>query len=164
MIDDAAEPAMLRLHPDVRKTWWIDLAITAVIISTILTIVDLTVFWRSDWWPLPPMCFALPLITAYVVLAVIYNSKRYACWGYLVREHDVLIESGVWWRTRRCIPRTRVQHVDIQSGPIDRMLGLANVDLYVAGGIGAVASIHGLSPAAAEQLREALIGRHTDGV
>jgi membrane protein YdbS with pleckstrin-like domain len=158
------DPLMLRLHPDVKKTWWIDLAITAVVFLIIFSIIDLAVFWRQDWYPLPPMVGALGLISLFLLLQLVYNAKRYARWGYQVRELDVVIESGVWWRTRRCVPRARVQHVDIASGPIDRSLGLVNVELFVAGGIGAVASIPGLSPHAAEALREALVGQSAEPV
>jgi membrane protein YdbS with pleckstrin-like domain len=158
------DPEMLRLHPDVKKTWWIDLAITNTVLMVIFTIMDLLLLWRQEWYPLPPMVAAIGLIAFLLVLQIVYNAKRYHRWGYQVRELDVVIESGVWWRTRRCVPRARVQHVDISSGPIDRSLGLVNVELFVAGGIGAVASIHGLSPLAAEALREALVGQSAEPV
>jgi membrane protein YdbS with pleckstrin-like domain len=155
---------MLRLHPDVKKTWWIDLAITNTVLLVIFSIMDLVLLWRQEWYPLPPMIGALTLIALLLALQLVYNAKRYARWGYQVRELDVVIESGVWWRTRRSVPRARVQHVDIGSGPIDRSLGLVNVELFVAGGIGAVASIPGLSPQAAEALREALVGQSAEPV
>jgi hypothetical protein len=65
---------------------------------------------------------------------------------------------GVVWRVSRSIPRVRVQHVDIRSGPVDRALGLVEVSLHVAGSAGPVLTIPGLEPADAEALRELLLG------
>ena len=64
---------------------------------------------------------------------------------------------GVVWQVSRSIPRVRVQHVDVRSGPIDRALGLVEVSLHVAGSAGSVLTIPGLAPAEAETLREALL-------
>jgi uncharacterized protein len=88
----------------------------------------------------------------------------YRRWTYAIRDKDVLIESGVIWRVRRSIPRSRVQHVDISSGPLARAMGVVQVDLFTAGSLGAVASIPGLTPVAAEHLRQSLITEAHDGV
>jgi membrane protein YdbS with pleckstrin-like domain len=148
---------MQRLHPSVRITWLIDTAITTVFMFGGMTAIDLFGLRKWDAYPLPPMVGAVLMLIAWIGLMIYYNIRRYACWGYAIRPLDVLIEQGVWWKSRRCIPRSRIQHVDIRSGPIDRSLGLANVSLFVAGGVGAVAEIAGVDPLEAERLRSALV-------
>lgn len=148
---------MQRLHPSVRITWLIDTAITTVFMFGGMTAIDLLGLRKWEAYPLPPMVGAGLMLIAWIGLMIYYNIRRYACWGYAIRPLDVLIEHGVWWKSRRCIPRSRIQHVDIRSGPIDRSLGLANVSLFVAGGVGAVAEISGVDPLEAERLRSALV-------
>jgi membrane protein YdbS with pleckstrin-like domain len=69
----------------------------------------------------------------------------------------VLLAHGVWWQTRRSIPRSRIQHVDIESGPIERALGLSNLILFTAGTGDSDGRIPGLRQATAEALREVLL-------
>ncbi|HRJ26124.1 MAG TPA: PH domain-containing protein [Fimbriimonadaceae bacterium] len=98
------------------------------------------------------------LILALLTPYALYVTKRsYENWRFLVRDDDVLIYSGFLSRTLQCIPRIRIQHVDIQSGPIDRMLGLTQVTLHTAGGALQQAKIPGLTAADAERLRDELL-------
>ena len=92
-----------------------------------------------------------------LVLGLLHARRLYASWRWALREDDVLARYGVVFRVARSIPRVRVQHVDVHSGPIDRALGLVEVSLHVAGSAGPVLTIPGLAPAEAEALREALV-------
>ena len=78
--------------------------------------------------------------------------------GYAEREDDLLIRSGVMFRTMVVVPYGRMQYVDVQAGPLDRMLGLAKVQLHTASA-GTDAVIPGLPPAEATRLRERLASR-----
>jgi membrane protein YdbS with pleckstrin-like domain len=67
------------------------------------------------------------------------------------------------------VPFVRVQHVDTQRGPVERLAGLASVVVYTAGSRGADVTIPGLRPERAEQLREqlrelAIESEHDDAV
>lgn len=53
--------------------------------------------------------------------------------GYQLREHDVSLRSGAINHRVETIPFSRVQHVTIQRGPIDRWLGLASLEVSSAG-------------------------------
>jgi hypothetical protein len=55
----------------------------------------------------------------------------------------------------------RIQHVDIDIGPVDRAFGLASLSLFTAGTVSAVGRIPGLPPDAAETLRETLLAQET---
>jgi len=75
--------------------------------------------------------------------------KRFA-----IREHDILFESGVFWRTQTIQPLNRIQHVEISSGPIDKRFGLAEIHLFSSGSGSASYIIPGLPVSVAEGLRE----------
>jgi hypothetical protein len=159
-----SEAALQRLNPTVRWVWLGGCVIFFFVVLTLGLIVEFIVRRSNDdWnWPLGTIC----LPTAFLLSgwAATYSMMRYASWGFAVREEDVVIQSGVFWKKRRCVPRNRVQHVDITSGPLDRAFGLVEVHLFTAGSMGAVAEIEGLSPESAEQLRAALVRSSSDGV
>jgi len=63
------------------------------------------------------------------------------------------------------VPRTRVQHLDIERGPIERHYGLATLIVHTAGTRHHALDIPGLADADAVALRDALVpdsARHDD--
>ena len=72
-------------------------------------------------------------------------------WGYVVREQDIVYKSGVLWQSVKAVPFNRVQHTKIDSSPLDRRFGLANLSIFPAGAGGH--RIRGLGADKAEQLR-----------
>jgi membrane protein YdbS with pleckstrin-like domain len=99
-----------------------------------------------------------------LVLLIWYPRRAWQRWGYAVREHDLLIQSGVVVHRRVSIPSGRIQHVDIHQGPFERLLGLARVQVFTASGGGADGVIPGLAPEVADALRERLVRREADDV
>lgn len=79
-------------------------------------------------------------------------------WGYAEREHDVYLTHGLWIRTLTCVPYGRMQMVEVSSGPIDRLFGLASVEMVTSSTSGTV-TIPGLDKDAAAALRDRLISR-----
>ena len=73
--------------------------------------------------------------------------------GYVVRDKDIVFKSGVIWRSVTAIPFNRVQHVETSNTPLDRKFGLANLQIFTAGGSGGDLKISGLGADIAEQLR-----------
>ncbi|MBI5863856.1 MAG: PH domain-containing protein [Planctomycetes bacterium] len=149
--------ALRTLHSNVRRVWRIGAWIAAgafAAFAIVLIVLAVTSGARSIY--VVAAVFGL-IALAFVWSAVQFTGWRYAAWRYAVREHDVIANFGVFWRTRRTIPRLRIQHVDIDSGPIDRSFGLANVSLFTAGNITAVIRIPGVAPEEAERLRVLLL-------
>jgi hypothetical protein len=85
-----------------------------------------------------------------------YPPRAYQAWGYRVAEHVLEIRSGVWFRIVRFLPLSRLQHVDLHRGPLERAHGLASLTLHTAGTREASLAIPGLADADAEQLRDRL--------
>jgi uncharacterized protein len=99
-----------------------------------------------------------------VLLCVWYPARAWRSWGYVVREHDLLITSGVLIHQRVSVPAGRIQHVDVQQGPLERSLGLARLLVYTASGGGADGVIPGLRLEIADALRERLVRREAEDV
>lgn len=79
-------------------------------------------------------------------------------WKFLERPDDLLIEHGILVRRQVVVPYGRMQFVDIKVGPLERMLGIATLQLHTAAAA-SDARIPGLAPARAEQLRDRLAAR-----
>ncbi len=76
--------------------------------------------------------------------------------GYLEREEDFVVRSGVMWRKQLVIPYGRMQYVEVNSGPLERRYGLCQLTLNTAGA-GATAHVYGLPEAQGQLLRERLV-------
>ncbi|WP_058365297.1 PH domain-containing protein [Haloparvum sedimenti] len=99
----------------------------------------------SDYAPL--------LAVAAVLLALAYEIAYYRRFEYELTEDTFDVVSGVVSRRDREIPYRRIQNVDISRGVVQRLLGLAAVDLETAGGSSTEGSIRYVTPAEAERLR-----------
>jgi hypothetical protein len=107
--------------------------------------------------PVPAPLLGLVVFAMLLTLGLVHARLLFLSWRWALREDDVVAGYGVIWKVTRSIPRVRVQHVDVSSGPIDRALGLVEVSLHVAGSAGPVLTIPGLHPGEAETLRERLL-------
>lgn len=99
------------------------------------------------------MCLAV-----LVGLAFVTADRQYAAWGYAERGDDLLVRHGVLVRRLSAVPYGRMQFVDVQSGPLDRLLGIATVQLHTAAAA-SDARLPGLPTAEAERLRDRLAER-----
>jgi uncharacterized protein len=93
---------------------------------------------------------ALLLAIAWVVLR-----GRYRSWGYLERADDLVVRHGLLFRQVTVVPYGRMQFIDVSAGPIDRLFGLATVQLHTAAAA-SDARIPGLEQAEADRLRDRL--------
>ena len=98
---------------------------------------------------------ALVLVVATTGLALLGVERRFAAWGYLEREDDLLVRRGVLVRRTSVVPYGRMQYVDVTAGPLDRRLGLATVTMHTAAAA-TDASVPGLLAAEATRLRDRL--------
>lgn len=99
-------------------------------------------------------------IAGAVILAVagiwlVTLRRRYAAWGYLERDDDLLVRRGVLIRRLSVVPYGRMQFLDVTAGPVDRWLGLATVQLHTAAAA-TDAHIPGLAAGDAAALRDRL--------
>ncbi|OYO18725.1 hypothetical protein CGZ93_14440 [Enemella dayhoffiae] len=76
-------------------------------------------------------------------------------WGYAELADDLYVTRGLWFRRLTAVPYGRMQVVEVESGPIERALGLATVKLITASA-STDATIPGLPPAEAAALRDRL--------
>ena len=76
---------------------------------------------------------------------------------YRIDEQGVEIRKGVYWRIVINVPRSRVQHIDVSQGPIERRYGLGTLVIYTAGTDHAKVALSGLEHGRALRIREHLL-------
>jgi len=145
-----------KLDPAYKK---VSIYITAIIFGIILMaylIVGIFVeaLYQFPWILIVVMGWSI-LSGLFVLLAM----KGYDYEGFAVREKDILYQSGIFFRSTLIIPFNRVQHCEIEHGPIDRMFGLAELSLFTAGGSASDLSIPGLTQDKAAALKNFITNR-----
>ena len=93
---------------------------------------------------------------AWLVWTTIRGWRWARAFGYAEREADLIITSGLWSRRLVAIPYSRMQSVQVRSGPLQRLWGLSQVSLVTAS-IETSATIPGISAEDATSLRDRLI-------
>ena len=104
-------------------------------------------WWLVGWW--------VAAIAVALGWGLWLIDRNWRAWGYAEREDDLLVTHGVLFRKLTVVPYGRMQFVDVQSGPLERRLGLATVQLHTASPA-SDARIPGLPPDEAARLRDRL--------
>jgi membrane protein YdbS with pleckstrin-like domain len=69
------------------------------------------------------------------------------------------IRRGVWWRHQIVVSKSRIQHSDIEQGPLQRSHGIGTLVVHTAGTKNSSVQIDGLALETATQLRDALVSK-----
>lgn len=102
--------------------------------------------------------FSVGFLALLLVYAVIWHPPRlYASWRYRIDDRVIEMLYGVIVHRSVVVPLSRLQHVDLKRGPLERRAGLASVVLYTAGTQDAEQVIPGLAAGTAEELRDQLV-------
>ncbi len=76
---------------------------------------------------------------------------------YRVDAQGLEIHRGVVWRAVTTVPRSRVQHIDVTQGPVERRFGLGTLVVYTAGTEHSRVDLPGLAHETATRLRADLL-------
>jgi len=76
--------------------------------------------------------------------------------SFQLGQERLEIRRGVLWQKVIAIPRNRVQHIDVNQGPIERRLGLGHLVIHTAGTVNAAVTLAGLAYASALEIRDFL--------
>ncbi len=158
------------IHPAIRKVWLFSAFMSVLTIGAMMLVVVIPLvismrrFPERAIWSTLGIGFMLIIWIGIVIYTMARIKAQWKNWTYEVREHDVVLSWGVLWRTRRHVARDRIQHLDINSGPLDRRFGLVQVGVFTAGAHGTVGVIPGLTNAEAEDLRDMILESQAEHV
>jgi len=98
--------------------------------------------------------YSLLLISFFVAAPLLARSKKIS-----LREKDLHFQSGLIWRKTISLPFNRIQHIEIESGPIARLFHLTTLKFFTAGGGSADMRIPGLQFNRASRLRSFVLDK-----
>ncbi len=95
-------------------------------------------------------------LTVFVALALIIRlpGRRWAARGYHMSADRLRVVRGIFWHSDTVVPFGRVQHIDVDQGPIERALGISTLTLHTAGSHNASVLLPGLRHDLAVEMRE----------
>lgn len=102
----------------------------------------------------------LGIVLALLVYPVLIGpGRRYRSWGYAMDGEDLRIAHGVWTRVATLVPLSRVQHLDVSQGPLERGFGVCRLVLHTAGTMHSRVVLPGLGRETAEAMRDEIRAR-----
>ena len=121
------------------KFWfWILLWPMDVVIAIVMVVLLFTVPILFFILLIPALVLAiLPDVIAYIALHLKYDTM----W-YVMTDRSLRIRRGIWTIHEVTITFENVQDISVQSGPVQRHFGIANLTVHTAGG-GVASGPHG---------------------
>jgi len=95
-------------------------------------------------------------IVAGLGLGLATGGYRHRRTQWVLDEEGFAVARGRWWRRETRVPATRVQHLDLKHGPLERRWRLATLVVHTAGSKFGALSLSGLDAGDAEALRDRL--------
>lgn len=122
---------MQRMHPKAIRLSRLTALITHLLLFFVI-IVLLTLALIYDWTLLPILIAAPVAVLSGFIFAGIVPSVRAKYFAYEVEEEEIRITKGIGWISDILIPMVKVQHVELESGPLMRRSDLAHVTVVTA--------------------------------
>ena len=104
----------------------------------------------------PPWAIAIPVLILAAVLVILLPMKRFRSRGYDMADDRLRVVKGVMFHADTVVPFSRVQHLDVEQGPLERAFGIARLILHTAGTHNSSVTLPGLAHPIAVEMREAI--------
>ena len=131
----------------------VSVATAAACLAVIVSAVINTITGRG--WSLPVTALILLVLLLAGFVFDWFLQRRVRAWSYCERADDLLVRRGVMVCRLSVVPYGRMQFIDVVSGPVERLFGLATVRMHTAAAA-SDARIPGLSTESAAILRDHL--------
>ncbi len=100
--------------------------------------------------------FLVPVVLVAVFLILMVPLRRYNARGYNMGVDRLRVVRGLLFRSDTVVPFSRVQHIDVEQGPLERAFGIARLVLHTAGTHNSSVTQPGLAHQDAVDMREAI--------
>ena len=98
------------------------------------------------------------LVVGFLVFSIFFFPKReYIHTKYGLINDVFYVQEGIWFKKRTAVAQNRIQHTDVDQGPVARRYDLATLTIHTAGMAEANIKVPGLKHADAIAMRDHLI-------
>ncbi|GMM91726.1 PH domain-containing protein [Qipengyuania sp. MTN3-11] len=99
---------------------------------------------------------AVPALVLVALLIFRFPSRRWAARGYALSDDRLRVVRGILFHSDTIVPFGRVQHIDVDQGPLERAYDLATLTVHTAGTHNASVQLPGLAHEDALAMRETI--------
>lgn len=130
-----AERKYKKVHPSAIKLW----VINGIIFSLFTMGITYAIYHFANmyvsYWPLV-VGVLLSILSIFV-----HPFIEYKQWNYCIAEDRVEFTHGIYYKSKNIIPITKIQHLEIVQGPIQKLFHLSSIKIYTAGAIHEIKAI-----------------------
>ena len=83
--------------------------------------------------PLWILLIGTVILVSFFIVYNIWVFMYFPRYRYALGDEGILIQRGIWWKYKRTIPYSRIQHISVDQGPVEQMFHLYRVNSYTAG-------------------------------
>jgi len=149
------DEALTKVDPNYKTALRISVALTALPVIIGAGVLEAIVAEASDGrFPLPFGVIIGVVVFLALVVIVRLPGRRWQARGYNMSADRLRVVRGILWRSDTVVPFGRVQHIDVDQGPIERALDIATMTLHTAGSHNASVKLPGLKHDRAREMRE----------
>ena len=141
------EEGLTPLHPNHVKVT----RITAALFSVPFVIGSI-VLEAADVLPFGVFVIPVVLLAAFLIIRV--PMRRYHARGFDMGADRLRVVRGIMFRSDTVVPFGRIQHIDVNQGPLQRLYDIATLTVHTAGTHNASVHLPGLANADAMAMRE----------
>lgn len=143
MILSRVEPGYRQVLRVRAALFWLPLSIAAIIADRLL-------LPTTPYAGLPSII--VPLLALLAVMVV--PDRRYRRLGYALHPKLLQVVRGWLFHIDTFVPLIRVQHIDVNRGPLDKIFDTATLVVHTAGTHNSVVTLPGLHPDKASAIRD----------
>ncbi len=155
-LNPAAQPLdedgeLTRLHPNYAHALRVQAVLTSIPVLIGAMVLELAL---RDAPRFSTGLIAGPVLLVALALIIRIPMRRYSARGYQMSTDRLRVVRGVLMRSDTVVPFSRVQHIDVHQGPLERFFGIATLTLHTAGNHNASVALPGLGEPLAREMRE----------
>jgi len=105
---------------------------------------------------IPAGILSLGAWLALAACAIVLPSRRYMRIGYRLTDDELRVAQGLFFRTDTIVPFVRVQHIDLEQGPVERQYGLSSLVVHTSGTHNSTVTLPGLRTEVATAMRDTI--------
>ncbi|RNJ64046.1 MAG: hypothetical protein EDM03_06820 [Porphyrobacter sp. IPPAS B-1204] len=150
-LPEADDGVLTKLHPNYAHALRVRTTLTAIPFLIGALVLETAFLGETGF---PSGIIAGPVLVIALALIIRIPMTRYNARGYQISADRLRVVRGLLFRSDTVVPFGRVQHIDVQQGPIDRFFGIATLTLHTAGNHNASVSLPGLGEPLAREMRE----------
>lgn len=148
-VDDDGELTLL--HPNYKLLMRVGALIVGLILVVVSVIAETVL---RNKFALPTGLVMIPALLFALFFVIRIPVARYNARGYQISRDRLRVVRGVFFHSDTVVPFGRVQHIDVDQGPVERALHIATLTVHTAGTHNVSVSLPGLGHELAVQMRE----------